>query len=119
MGVGRVTINIGVSYDADPRQVIEILNKLGGSHPMVMRSDASPKVVFEGFGESSMDFSLRVLLNDIRNVLTVKTDLHVWIVEAFRENSIEIPYPQRDLHLVELPKAAVAKPEVDIAEQSA
>jgi potassium-dependent mechanosensitive channel len=111
--IGRVLINIGVSYDADPRQVIEILSKLGASHSMVMRSDVSPKVVFEGFGENSMDFSLRVLLKDIRHLLAVQTDLRVWIVEAFRENNIKIPFPQRDLHLVELPKGSGEAPKVE------
>lgn len=106
--VGRVVIDVGVSYDADPRQVIGILKKLGGSHPMVLHTERSPLVAFEGFGESSMDFTLRVLLHNIKNVLTVRTDLRVWIVEAFRENHIEIPFPQRDLHLVDLPKKAAA-----------
>ena len=108
--VGRVVINVGVSYSADPRTVIALLKKIGSSHPLILRSDASPLVSFDGFGESSMDFSLRVMLRDIKNSLAVQTDLRVWIVESFRENGIEIPFPQRDLRLVELPGRETEKP---------
>ncbi len=96
--VGRVSINVGVSYDSDPRQVLDILMNIGKSHPGVLVYDRSPRVMFEAFGDSSLDFVLHVHLRNIKDFLDVQTDLRVAIVEAFREANIEIPYPQRDLH---------------------
>ena len=97
--VGRVSINVGVSYNTDPRQVIDILMEIGRSHPGVLVYDRSPRVMFEAFGNSSLDFVLHVHLRNIKDFLDVQTDLRVAIVEAFRKAEIEIPYPQRDLHL--------------------
>ena len=97
--VGRVSIGVGVSYQSDPRQVIELLMGIGRSHPGVLVYDRSPRVMFEAFGESSLDFVLHVHLRNIKDFLDVQTDLRVAIVEAFREASIEIPFPQRDLHV--------------------
>ncbi len=99
--LGRVLIDVGVAYGTDPRKVIELLTQIGKDHPMTLMSEASPLVAFEGFGDSSMDFSLRVLIYDIRNVLKVRTDLRVAIVEKFNEENIEIPFPQRDVHIKE------------------
>ena len=99
--LGRVMIDVGVAYGTDPRKVIELLTQIGKDHPMTLMSDASPLVAFEGFGDSSMDFSLRVLIYDIKNVIKVRTDLRVAIVEKFNEEKIEIPFPQRDVHLKE------------------
>ena len=97
--VGRVSINVGVSYKTDPRQVIDILMEIGKSHPGVLVYDRSPRVMFQAFGDSSLDFVLHVHLRNIKDFLDVQTDLRVAIVEAFRDAGIEIPYPQRDLHL--------------------
>jgi potassium-dependent mechanosensitive channel len=97
--VGRVSISVGVSYDSDPRQVIKILLDIGKSHRGVLVYDRSPRVMFEAFGDSSLNFVLHVHLRNIKDFLDVQTDLRVAIVEAFREAKIEIPYPQRDLHL--------------------
>ena len=97
--VGRLIVNVGVSYTANPEQVIDILDTIGRNHPLVQKTDASPHVVFEAFGESSMNFSLRLLLHDIKYSLNVKTELHVAIYQAFRDAGIEIPFPQRDLNI--------------------
>lgn len=97
--VGRVSINVGVSYASDPRQVIKILMDIGKSHPGVLVYDRSPKVMFQAFGDSSLDFVLHVHLRNIKDFLDVQTDLRVQIVEAFGAANIEIPFPQRDLHL--------------------
>ncbi|MGI9522578.1 MAG: mechanosensitive ion channel domain-containing protein [Hyphomicrobiaceae bacterium] len=97
--VGRVSIQVGVSYASDPRQVIKILSDIGRSHPGVLVYDQSPKVVFQAFGDSSLDFVLNVHLRNIKNSLDVQTDLRLAILEAFRGADIEIPFPQRDLNL--------------------
>lgn len=95
---GRVDIAVGVSYDSDPRRVIAILEEIGLSNELVMR-DPSPGIIFMGFGDSSLDFELRVYLRDVLSSLSVATDLRLKIFERFKAEGIEIPFPQRDLHI--------------------
>ena len=98
--LGRAEIEVGVSYDSDPRQVMAILEEIGKSNDLVLRNPA-PFVVFAGFGASSLDFELRVYLSDILSGLTVATDLRTKIFERFKEEGIEIPFPQTDVHIKE------------------
>ncbi len=95
---GRVVIAVGVSYSSDAKKVYDILMEIGKNHPESL-TYPPPVVVFEDFGASSLDFTLRVYIPDIQQVLKVKTDLRMSILEAFREHNIEIPFPQRDLHI--------------------
>lgn len=96
--LGRSEVAVGVSYDADPRRVMELLEEIGRGHSLVL-SDPAPFVVFMGFGDSSLDFELRVYLADVLSGITVATDLRLTIFERFQEEGIEIPFPQRDLHI--------------------
>lgn len=96
--LGRVEIAVGVSYAADPSQVMEILMDVARSHKKVLRNP-EPFVVFHGFGDSSLDFEIRVHLADVLDGLGVKNDIRLAIFERFREAGIEIPFPQRDLNL--------------------
>ncbi len=95
---GRVDIPIGISYGADAKLAEKILYEIGHYHAMVARTP-EPNVWFTGFGDSSLDFLLRVFLNDIGNVVTVETEIRFEILRRFAEAGIEIPFPQRDLHL--------------------
>lgn len=95
---GRVHCTVGVAYDADPEQVMEILRDIARAHPQVLRYP-QPLVTFNGFGDSSLDFELRAFIRDVNWKLVVTSDLNVAILKALREAGIEIPYPQRDLHL--------------------
>ncbi|MCP4319827.1 MAG: mechanosensitive ion channel family protein [Hyphomicrobiales bacterium] len=96
--LGRSEIEVGVSYDSDPRQVIALLEEIGATNDLVLRNPA-PFVVFTGFGASSLDFELRVYLSDVLSGLTVATDLRTKIFERFKEEGIEIPFPQTDVHI--------------------
>lgn len=96
--IGRVIVSVGVSYGSDAKEVYDILMDIGLNHPKAL-SFPKPLVVFEDFGASSLDFTLRVYISDIRSSLSVKTDLRMSILEAFRERDIEIPFPQRDLNI--------------------
>ena len=71
-----------------------------------------PQVVFLGFGDSSLDFELRVWIGDFDNSITVRSEINRDIDRRFRDYGIEIPFPQRDLHLrsVDSPAAAALKP---------
>jgi small-conductance mechanosensitive channel len=96
--LGRVEVAVGVSYNSDPNQVREILMSIAEDHPRVL-SNPEPYVVFVNFGESSLDFDLRVYLADINFMLTVGTEIRFAIHERFKAAGIEIPFPQRDVNL--------------------
>ena len=94
----RVEIRVGVSYGSDPRRVIALLEEAARSHEWVLAQPA-PTVLFQGFGESSLDFSVRVWTANFEDWLRLRSQLHVEIFEALAKEGIEIPFPQRDVHL--------------------
>jgi small-conductance mechanosensitive channel len=96
--LGRVVIRIGVSYDSDPEQVRKVLLACAEQNTDLLRRPA-PQVLFREFGESSLDFELRFFLREIDELLRVSSDVRFAIKKAFAEAGIEIPYPQRDLHI--------------------
>ena len=96
--VARVVINVGVSYDADAQRVHDLLLEIGKAHPKTLEIP-KVRVVFEDFGASSLDFTLRVYIADVMDQLELRTDLRLEILNRFREEGIEIPFPQRDLHI--------------------
>ncbi|MGB5349780.1 MAG: mechanosensitive ion channel domain-containing protein, partial [Polyangiales bacterium] len=98
----RVTIPLGVAYGTDPNQVLGILRKVAEANDKVFKNPA-PLALFRGFGESSLDFELRIFM-DPSDVLDVPSAVHVAISEALKEAGIKIPFPQRDLHLRGVPE---------------
>ncbi|MCB0153991.1 MAG: mechanosensitive ion channel [Anaerolineae bacterium] len=93
----RVRVSVGVSYRSDPRQVERILLETA-DHPRVLTRPA-PAVQFTDFGESSLNFDLLVWTDDAARVVPLASDLRFKIWEALKAHHIEIPFPQRDLHL--------------------
>jgi len=99
---GRVTIPVGVAYGTDTRRVRDILHKVAREHPMAVLYDprvSPPKVFFMRFGDSSLDFELRFFIREIDYKLSVRSDILYAIDDAFREAGIEIPFPQRVVHV--------------------
>lgn len=96
--MGRCKVAIGVSYDADPQQVHDILVKCAEEHPRAM-AYPQPSVLFKDFGASSLDFELRVFINDVNWVAFVGSELRFAIHKALKEAGIEIPFPQRDINV--------------------
>lgn len=95
----RINIPLGVSYGSKPIRVREVLLEVAKDHPDVL-DDPAPDVVFTGFGESSLDFELRIWTS--RQVTTpriITSDIYFNVFAAFELENIEIPFPQRDLHL--------------------
>jgi small-conductance mechanosensitive channel len=93
----RVEVKIGVAYGTDPARVIGILIEAAQCHPKVLR-DPKPGALFTGFGQSSLDFVLRVwTLFDVH--VDVSSELHMALWERLTREGIEIPFPQRDLNL--------------------
>ena len=95
----RVHVPVGVSYSADPKQVEKLLLDVAKKNPDVIQSNP-PQVWFTEFGDSSLNFELLVW-TDVRSVgaLKMRSDLYYTIFEALAEAGIEIPFPQRDLHI--------------------
>jgi small-conductance mechanosensitive channel len=96
--ISRVILKVGVAYGSNLTRVLSILDTVGKEHPDVL-SDPAPNAIFTGFGDSSIDFELRVWINDISKRLKVRSELGQAIDAHFREAGISIPFPQRDLHL--------------------
>jgi small-conductance mechanosensitive channel len=93
----RQEIIVGVAYGTNTTKVLEILNEVVPAQENVLKNPA-PFIIFLGFGESSLDF--RVLFwTHFDNGLGTKSNVGIAIDEAFKKNDIEIPFPQRDLHL--------------------
>ncbi len=105
--VGRVDIPIGVAYGSDTQHVKKVLLETAAAHKEV-RSYPSPQVIFTNFGDSSLDFELRCFIHNIRDVFRVSSELRFDVDAAFRANEIEIPFPQRDVHIIP-PKEAKVK----------
>ena len=96
--VGRGEIRIGVSYGSDAEQVRKVLLDIAEKESMVARYP-SPVVDFLDFGDSALMFRLRFFLNDMDYVLSTSSRMRFEILERFRQEGIEIPFPQRDLHV--------------------
>ncbi|MBE9068161.1 mechanosensitive ion channel [Leptolyngbya cf. ectocarpi LEGE 11479] len=101
--LSRIHIPIGVSYGSNPQTVKAILLEVGREHPNVMAAPA-PEVFLMGFGENSLDFELLVWIRKPQLYPQIRSDLYFAIAAAFRNVGIEIPFPQRDIHL---PKSAL------------
>ena len=107
--IGRVRVAVGVSYDADPGQVEKILLECARANKRVL-TFPQPFVLFMNFGDSALDFELRVYIPDVNYVATVGSELRFAIHKALKEAGIEIPYPQRDVHVKSLPQAPAPQP---------
>ncbi|UZP66982.1 mechanosensitive ion channel [Desulfovibrio mangrovi] len=94
----RRDLLVGVAYGSDTELVRKTLTAVAEAHPHVLRRP-QPAVLFNDFGASSLDFILRVWINDIDNALTSISELRFAIDKAFREEGIEIAFPQMDLHI--------------------
>jgi potassium efflux system protein len=93
----RIRIGVGVTYQADPREVEQALLE-AAQHSQVL-SDPAPTVQFSGFGDSSLNFDLLVWTNNAARIIPLASDIRYQIWEALKAHDIEIPFPQRDLHI--------------------
>ena len=96
--VNRVVINVGVAYGSDTDRVRQLLLGIANDQPHVLR-DPSPRVTFENFGNSTLDFVLRCYLPNLDNRLDVIDALHCSINDEFNAAGIEIAFPQQDVHI--------------------
>ena len=106
----RLTIPVGVAYGSDVPLVMEILMECANENSLVVKT-FTPQVLFLSFGESTLDFELRVWVLDADYRLKAISELHQAIDRRFREAKIEIAFPQRDLHLRSLDESINLQPQ--------
>lgn len=95
----RIDVPVGVAYASDAEKVREVLLGVAAENPGVLR-DPGPDVIFGEYGESSLNFILRVWTSEyITRPIVLRSELNFAIQKQFRKNSIEIPFPQRDIHI--------------------
>lgn len=94
----RLVLPVAAAYGSDPARVIEVLEEVGKEYPLALEEPA-PMAIFTGFGESSLDFELRVWLGAFEQLLEARSEVAAAVVRRFADEGISIPFPQRDLHL--------------------
>lgn len=95
----RFKVPIGISYKSDPEQAIGCILEAAAEVARILQ-DPKPDVLIHGFGDSSVDLEARFWIDDPRNgVENVKSDLLMKVWYKFQDAGIEIPFPQRDLHI--------------------
>ncbi|NCO51427.1 MAG: mechanosensitive ion channel [Deltaproteobacteria bacterium] len=96
--MARLKVPVGVAYGSDVPLVMKILSEIATNHPENNKAQESA-ILFMGFGASSLDFEIRMYINDINKSFRIRSEVLQQIDSRFREAKVEIPFPQRDLHL--------------------
>ncbi len=110
----RFNFKIGVHYKEDPAVIKKILKEVAAENDGVLNSP-SPDVLFDDFADSAMVFILRVWTTRyIQKPGVLKSQLFYAVHKKFKENNIEIPYPQRDLHLISDRTHRKNKPDIEL-----
>ena len=96
----RESVAVGVAYGSDVQLVKKLMLQAARTHEDVL-PEPEPVVLFADFGESSLDFQLIFSLNESFRAQFPKSDMRFEIDRLFRENNITIPFPQRDIHIIQ------------------
>jgi potassium-dependent mechanosensitive channel len=104
----RMEVLVGVAYGTNPRHVIELLLNVARGQDRLL-DNPGPSAFFMGFGDNSLNFSLRAWTDDFDDFLSIKSDLTLAVHDAIYAAGIEIPFPQRDLHLRSIDAAALGR----------
>ena len=92
-------VTVGVAYGSDVQLVKQILLEVAENHPQILKVNP-PAVLFNDFGDSALQFKLLFSLKNSYAHMRIKSDLRFEIDKKFRENNIQIPFPQRDVHII-------------------
>jgi len=95
----RIIVEVGVSYGSDLQLVLNSLREVADEIPEII-SQPEPDVLLDSFGDSSWNMKLRVWIDNPQRHHLIRSQINCAIVEKFRERGIEIPFPQRDLHII-------------------
>ncbi len=115
--VTRILFNVGIAYGSDTTIAHDLILEVIQAHPLVIE-DPNPTVFFTRFGDNALDFEVRVFVKERPNRLLVLHELHMALDKVFRENKIEIAFPQVDLHLRSVDPLAIHNLEALKAHQS-
>jgi potassium efflux system protein len=96
--ITRIVIPVGIAYGSDFNLAHRVMGDTLSRLPLVLE-EPPPRVYFVGFGDNSLNFNLYVFSRELEDRLPLTHAVHAEILSALRENGIEIPFPQRDLHL--------------------
>jgi potassium efflux system protein len=101
--VNRLEVKVGVAYGSDTDLACRLLCGVANEHPLVLKE---PECIatFDRFGDSTLDFTLRCFLPSMEKRLQTIHDLNTAIYRKFAEASLEIAFPQTDVHVRSLPK---------------
>ncbi len=94
----RIQFPVGIAYGSDTAMAEKVLLEVAHSIPKVLK-DPKPFVIFKNFGDSSLEFELRLFIPDLDNYLPIWHEVNLAIDKGFRKAGIEIAFPQRDLHI--------------------
>ena len=98
----RESVAVGVAYGSDVQLVKKLLLQAASTHPEVI-SKPEPTVVFTEFGDSSLNFKIVFTIGDSFKAQFLISDIRFEIDKLFRENNVTIPFPQRDIHIIQKP----------------
>jgi len=93
----RVDLELGVAYAAAPERVLEVLRNVATAHPKTLK-DPAPLAVCTGFGDSALKFELRVWTR-LEDADSLRSQLAIGVHRALSDAKIDIPFPQRDVHI--------------------
>lgn len=94
----RIHVRVSASYKNDPHQVMALLHQAADHHPLVVKRP-QPRVLITDFGDNGIHYDLLVWIGDAMKIPSVQSDLRLRIWDLFKEAGVEMPFPQRDVHL--------------------
>jgi potassium efflux system protein len=97
--ITRVVIPVGIAYGSDIELAHKVIMDTVKATPLVL-AEPGPSVLLVGFGESSLNFSIRVYVSELSNRMPVTNALHIRLEKALREHNIKIPSPERDINVL-------------------
>jgi potassium efflux system protein len=108
---GRVKIEVGVAYGSDLRLVSQLLRDIASGHPDVLNnSQTQPSVFCTSFGDNAINFAIYAVVGNFTQRMQVGHDMYLAIESAFAQHKIQIPFPQRVLHMATTGGSASASP---------
>ena len=95
----RIELPVGVDYGTSLKSAIEVLEATARAHPEVLK-EPPPRVIFVGFGDSSINFELRAWTDEFANAARIRTELAMAVYDAVNEAGMSFPFPQREVRLL-------------------
>jgi potassium efflux system protein len=96
--ITRVVIPVGIAYGSNVEEAHQLMIDTVKSTPLVL-AEPEPSVLFVGFGENSLNFSIRIFVSELSHRQQATHNIHLRLEKLFREHNIHIPSPQREIHI--------------------